>query len=241
MSTTTIRPIRIGIVGHDEVVTTKRSGFTLWPSGYSAAVTNAGGELVPLTTPKSGASWAEVLDGIDGVVFSGQVNKTGQPVPSETKLCEYCRKHTIPLLGIDNGMQALNAAFGGTLYADVCRELPQALQHRHPPEKGLRHAIMVERGTRLSELYGEGEVVVNSEHAHVVSKLARGFLVSARALDTVVEAIETEEDDWFCLGVQWRPASATASGLDIQLFRGLVDACKERVVGETPATCTSAA
>jgi hypothetical protein len=28
--------------------------------------------------------------------------------------------------------------------------------------------------------------------------------------------------------VQWQPASATASGLDIQLFRGLVQACGKR-------------
>ncbi len=32
------------------------------------------------------------------------------------------------------------------------------------------------------------------------------------------------------MGVQWRPASASASGLDIQLFRGLLDACEERML-----------
>ena len=31
------------------------------------------------------------------------------------------------------------------------------------------------------------------------------------------------------LGVQWQPASATASGLDIQLFRGLVDGAGRRL------------
>src|SRR5439155_309641 len=29
------------------------------------------------------------------------------------------------------------------------------------------------------------------------------------------------------LGVQWQPGAASASGLDIQLFRGLVDACRQ--------------
>ena len=42
----------------------------------------------------------------------------------------------------------------------------------------------------------------------------------------MIEAIESERDDWFALGVQWHPASATASGLDIQLFRGLVEAAR---------------
>jgi putative glutamine amidotransferase len=86
----------------------------------------------------------------------------------------------------------------------------------------------VTSGTRLAQLYGEGEIVVNSEHTRAVAKVARGFCVSGRALDGVVEAIEAEIDGWWALGVQWHPASVTASGLDIQLFRGLVDACRER-------------
>ena len=30
------------------------------------------------------------------------------------------------------------------------------------------------------------------------------------------------------MGVQWNPTSSTASGLDIQLFRGLIGACAQR-------------
>ena len=81
--------------------------------------------------------------------------------------------------------------------------------------------------TILAGLYGEGEVVVNSEHRRAVQRVARGFRVSGQALDGVTEAIEFE-GEWFALGVQWQPASATASGLDIQLFRGLVQACVQR-------------
>jgi len=63
--------------------------------------------------------------------------------------------------------------------------------------------------------------VVNSEHRRAVQRLARGFRVSAQALDGVIEAIEADDgSEWFALGVQWQPASATASGLDIQVFRG---------------------
>ena len=94
-------------------------------------------------------------------------------------------------------------------------------------------------GTILADLYGEGEVVVNSEHRRAVQRVARGFRISASALDGVIEAIEADEDDWFALGVQWQPASATASGLDIQLFRGLVDACA-RAGTKTPGACSAA-
>jgi putative glutamine amidotransferase len=132
------------------------------------------------------------------------------------------------VLGVDRGLHALNTAFGGTLHLDLPRELPKALQHQHLPEKGDRHAITVVEGTRLARFYGEGEIVVNSEHRRAVCRVAHGFRVSARALDGVIEAIETEADGWFALGVQWHPASASASGLDIQLFRGLVEACAGR-------------
>ncbi len=93
----------------------------------------------------------------------------------------------------------------------------------------MRHAINVEPGTQLADIYGEGEIVVNSEHRRGINRVARGFRVSARALDGVIEAIEAEIDAWFALGVQWQPASSTASGLDIQLFRALVEACSTRV------------
>jgi putative glutamine amidotransferase len=90
-------------------------------------------------------------------------------------------------------------------------------------------------------MYGEGEVVVNSEHRRGVQRVARGFRVSANALDGVVEAIESEQENWFAVGVQWHPASATASGLDIQLFRGMVDFCRQGVAEPEEALCLSAA
>src|SRR5947207_11046272 len=111
---------------------------------------------------------------------------------------------------------------------DLARDVQDANQPRHPPENGFRPAILVENGTNLAELYGEGEIVVNSEHRQAVCRPARGFRICARALDGVIEAIETEGEGWFALGVQWRPASATASGLDIQLFRGLIDHAQRR-------------
>ena len=61
-----------------------------------------------------------------------------------------------------------------------------------------------------------------------VCRVARGFRVCAQALDGVIEGIESH-GDWWALAVQWNPAAATASGLDIQLFRGLVEASLARL------------
>jgi putative glutamine amidotransferase len=223
---TKIRSVRIGIFDRDATPTLASRGRSLWPVGYDAAVTAAGGEPVVLTTA---GSWERSLRRLHGLVVAGGRAAGMARDATGERLCEGCRKLGLPMLGVDHGMHALNTAYGGSLYRDLPRELPEALQHRHPPERGLRHAITVARNTRLAQLYGEGEIVVNSEHRSAVWRVARGFQVSARALDGVIEAIEAETDGWFAVGVQWHPASATASGLDIQLFRGLVEAARRRL------------
>ncbi len=214
--------IRIGIFGSQEAPVER--GVGLWPSGYKGAMKAAGAEPIFLEADDD-LSWDQVLKGLHGLIFSGW--QDGNPFADEG-LCHWCKDHRLPLLAIDDGMLALNSAFGGSNYQDVGKQVPEALQHRHRPEPGLRHAIMVERGTHLAALYGEGEIVVNSEHRRAIERMAQGFRISARALDGVIESMEWQQPSWFCLGVQWQPASATASGLDIQLFRGLVDACTRK-------------
>jgi gamma-glutamyl-gamma-aminobutyrate hydrolase PuuD len=213
--------IRIGIYGRDVAVSGKNVG--LWASGYQGALTAAGAEPVLLEPATGGESWNEILEGLSGVVFAGFDRGSVKQGDGES-LCLWCSRNQFPLLAIDHGMLVLNAAFGGLNYQNLSREMPEALQHRHPPEPGLRHAIMVQPETLLCELYGEGEIVVNSEHRQAVQRVAQGFQMSGAALDGVCEAIESINRSWFALGVQWQPASASASGLDIQVFRGLVDA-----------------
>jgi putative glutamine amidotransferase len=226
MSTTPASP-RIGIYGSDELATNQPRGCALWAAGYDAAVTTAGGTPVALRLPH-GCSWDDLLTEVDGVIFSNNRAAGPRHQAEEERLCEWCRELRLPLLGIDHGLHVLNTTFGGTLYLDLARDVPLALQHQRLPEPGDRHAIQVLGGTRLAQCYGEDEIVVNSEHRKAVCRVARGFRPSALALDGVIEAIELESDEWYAVGVQWHPAAASASGLDIQLFRGLVDACRER-------------
>jgi putative glutamine amidotransferase len=221
-------PVRIGIYGPEENPNSEIRGCALWAPGYGAALTAAGATPVALGNTRGNRPWEDILGGLHGVILTGSDTDTMRQVADGEALCHWCRDHELPLLGVDHGLHMLNLAHGGTLYQDLARELPEALQHRHPPEKGLRHAINVLPDTHLARLYGEGEIVVNSEHRRGVNRVARGFQVGARALDGVIEAIETTGDDWFALGVQWHPAAGSASGLDIQLFRGLIDACRER-------------
>jgi putative glutamine amidotransferase len=223
--------VRIGIYGTANPAPETSRGWGIWPTGYPAALTAAGAVTVQLPAGASQRALQDWLADVHGLVFAGvyvSQNVSTAPLAEEAALLQSCEARRLPVLAIDQGMLALNTFFGGSLYFDVAKEFPEALQHRHPPEQGVRHAINVERGTHLARMYGEGEIVVNSEHRRAICRLARGFRVSGRALDGVIEAIESERADWFVLAVQWQPASATASGLDIQLFRGLVDVSARR-------------
>jgi putative glutamine amidotransferase len=87
-----------------------------------------------------------------------------------------------------------------------------------------RHMVNVEPGTHLEDIYGALELRVNSMHHQAVDKVGKKLRVAARAPDGVVEAIETTDDTWFCIGVQWHPEAETASALDRQIFDCLVQA-----------------
>lgn len=222
-------PIRIGVYGR-ELQTTGKHGCGLWQAGIAASLTVA--EAEPVVLPENNErSWGELLDNIDGVVLVGHDKAERINVIEAEALVSWCHDHNVPVLAIDHGLLALNTAHGGTIHGDLPRDMPEALQHRHPPERGLRHAINVLADTWLADLYGEGEVVVNSEHRRAINRLARGFRISAQALDGIIEAIETT-GEWWAIGVQWNPTSSTSSGLDIQLFRALVQACRQRIESE---------
>lgn len=227
MSTAVSSP-HIGIFGHDPWRHRPRGCCSLWAPGCAGAVAHAGGTPVVLSVPKAAQPWDDALRGLDGIVFLGDEALRGRAVLQERRLCQVCARRRLPMLAIDHGLHVLNLTCGGTIHLDLPRERPEALQHRHRLEEGLRHAIVAEPDTRLMRVYGEGEIIVNSEHRGAVAQVGRGFRISARALDGVIEAIEPESDDWYAIGVQWQPASPTASALDIQLFRSFVTAAAER-------------
>jgi putative glutamine amidotransferase len=224
--------LHIGIIGPEERSSGDYRGCGLWAPGYAPSVTAAGGTPVNLGLVGNTPFSDDLLDGLHGLVFTGADTVTPRVLVECEKLVAACRARQLPVLAVDQGLLLLNQALGGTNFQDLGREQPEALQHRHPPERGLRHAINVLKGTRLADFYGEGEIVVNSEHRAAVARPARGFQVSGQALDGVTEAIETT-GAWFVMGVQWRPASGSASGLDIQLFRGLVDFCRDRMTQDS--------
>jgi putative glutamine amidotransferase len=211
-------------------------------AGYFDAVLAAGGLpiLVPPVRKDNFAELDTLLDMVSGVVMVGGMDldprkrgepltNTVQPMParreeSDRYLLTKVVERKMPLLGIGVGMQLINVHFGGTLFAHLPTDHPKAMPHFDPTGGPHRHMVLVEKDSHLEEMYGAVELRVNSTHHQAVNQVGKRLRVGAKAPDGVVEAIETTDESWFCVGVQWHPECDTASALDRQIFDCLVQA-----------------
>jgi putative glutamine amidotransferase len=135
----------------------------------------------------------------------------------------------LPVFGICRGFQALNVHFGGALIQD----LPG---HRldSEGEDSAKHPIQIDRASRLGQLLGLGEAVVNSRHHQGVSivELAPPLRPTAFSPDGLIEAFEHPDHRWV-IGVQCHPEDKDEVPQAFSaLFRDFMDAAK-RVVGRT--------
>jgi putative glutamine amidotransferase len=210
-------------------------------AGYLDTLVAAGG--MPVIVPPLGKdvdldAW---MDRLDGFVLTGGLDmeprrmgcpphSAVQPMPerreeSDRLLLRQLLERRMPVLAIGLGMQQLNVLCGGSLYLHLPADLPRAMPHRDPTGCPHRHLVLIEPNTRMEEIYGGGEIRVNSAHHQAVRQVGEGLRVGARSPDGVIEAIETTDAHWFCVGVQWHPESETASALDMQLMEAFVQAC----------------
>lgn len=214
---------------------------------YSEAVHAAGG--IPVILPFIRDIVDETLGFVNGVILTGgsdlDPSRYGDadvhpatydiiPARDETELAlaRAAIERDIPLLGICRGIQAINVAFGGTLIQDVPTQFDPAVGHRQheqgiaPHEPG--HTVKVEPGSRLEAVYGAGPIPVNSFHHQAVKDVAEGWMVSGRADDGLIEAIE-RPGTLFALGLQWHPELMFAADpLHLQPFSALVEAARVR-------------
>jgi putative glutamine amidotransferase len=233
------RPI-IGINADFIAAGKKTTAHSRLNAGYCDSVFAAGG--LPVILPPVGKEREvnALLDRLDGVILSGGLDmdprRQQQPTHSSVQpMAERREEHDrllvrciirrqMPVLAVGVGLQQLNAACGGTVFLHLPEDLPRALPHKDPFGETHRHAVLLEPNSRLEEIYGGGEILVNSDHHQAVREVGANLRIAAKAPDGVIEAIEADDPNWFCIGVQWHPESETASALDMQLFECFLQA-----------------
>lgn len=142
----------------------------------------------------------------------------------DMKLLKYALEMKKPILGICRGEQLINVGEGGTLYQDLSLIEGSYIKHNQGHLSNVAtHTAKIKKGTKLYEILGEEEVLVNSFHHLGAKDIAPGYIVSAVAKDGLVEAIEKEGDE-FVIGVQWHPEMMTKDCPKMKkLFMALVE------------------
>lgn len=219
---------------------------SLVSSYYVTSVERAGGVplMLPITAPEHAA---EVVARLDGLVLSGggDVDPSLYGAPAdpavadvdrgrddfEIALIHAARAARLPVLAICRGIQILNVALGGTLIQDLPTEPvpeggPPRLTHSRLGQDiyALCQPVRIEAGSGLAGLLGSDLIKVNSVHHQALRDVAPGLRPVAWAEDGIVEAVETIEDDWPVLGLQWHPECLVEAGdpLSLRPFEALV-------------------
>jgi putative glutamine amidotransferase len=203
----------------------------LVPYSYVRAVERAGGRAVLVPPDENGID--EVLDALDGLVFSGgndmEPDGYGAEAHRETtgtnperdrgelSLLEAALARDLPVLAICRGFEVLNVARGG----DIVQHLPEIVgheEHREVLGAFSEHAVRVDPSSRIREVRG----LVMSHHHQGIDRIGAGLREVAWAEDGTVEGIE-DPDKPFVVGVLWHPEA----GEDQRLFEQLVEAARK--------------
>lgn len=217
-------------------------------AAYVRALESVG--LVPLVVPPVADpdAAARVLDAVAGLVLSGGEDvdpaRYGEPPhpelgpvncardATELALLAGARERALPTLAVCRGIQVVNVGLGGTLVQDLASQRTDVSTHDLDDLRAARvHDVHVEPASRLERIVGARTLGVNSIHHQAIDRLGASIRVSARADDGVVEAVESSDDRWWMIGVQWHPEelTSTAEPWDRQLFAAFADACRARV------------
>ena len=218
--------------------------FSYLAAGYADCIVRSGGIPVVIPPLEDVEDIDCLLDTLHGFVLIGgqdlDPNRDGfMRHPSvrtmnprredfDRLLAERIVKRRMPVYGIGVGMQLLNITLGGNLFLHLPEDMPSAVPHKDPQDPGHRHGLEVIPGTLLEEVYGDGEIRVSSMHHMALDEVAEEFEISARSPDGVIEAIESNQENWFAIGTQFHPETPAATALDSRIMEEFVAGVKGR-------------
>ena len=212
-------------------------------TAYLHALQAAGGIPVLLPPFLEQSALDALLENLDGVMLTGggdvdpsrygekpHPQAVGISAPRDTleaQVTLWALANRKPLFAICRGMQVLNVVLGGSLFQHIPEHFGDAIAHSQT-DAGFRrdeqtHSVDVRGGSLLANLIGAGSVGVNSMHHQAIRRAGNHLLVSARAPDGVIEAVEAPSLAPFVVGVQWHPEElAAAHESAANLFRAFV-------------------
>lgn len=211
---------------------------------YIDAVRQAGGVPMIIPTASSVDDVRDVFYQLDGILFAGGDDISPRQYGEQSRyaygvdeardwheltLMEMALRNRMPILAICRGMQLLNVKLGGTLYQDIAREVPGAIDHDgHNLQAGighLSHELRIEHQSELARILGKTSIMANSFHHQAIKDVGEDLVVSARTSDGIIEAVEGSGAGYL-IGVQSHPERIVKNETSrwTRLFRSFVEA-----------------
>lgn len=212
----TTKPL-IGIV---PLIDYARDSYWMLP-GYFKGIEEAGGIPVMLPLTNDELAISQLVGSLDGFLLTGGQDVSpelyGQTVTEacgetsperddmELALLREVLTVDLPVFGICRGIQFLNVALGGTLYADIPTQLPSLVNHHQSGSyEDPSHAVQLVPNTPIADLLQVESLMVNSYHHQGICDLAENLQPMATAPDGLVEAVWLPSAQ-FTWAVQWHP------------------------------------
>jgi putative glutamine amidotransferase len=213
------------------------------PGTYLRALHRAGGQEAILAPRRMDpGDVAELIGRFDALLLIGggdiDPKHYGEdPVPEcygidteadlfEMQLVRAAVRRGLPVLAICRGFQVLNVAMGGSLDQHITgRE--GLVGHGLPGVRPQMHPVELEPGTWTAKAMGAERVTVSSSHHQAVARIGEELVVSGRAPDGIVEAMEHRQGSWV-VAVQWHPERTADDPAHRGLFEALVEQAATR-------------
>jgi putative glutamine amidotransferase len=151
---------------------------------------------------------------------------------SEIALTKIMLAKNKPILGVCKGAQILNLAVGGNMYQDIYAQIDTPLiQHtQKSPNYTPSHEVELKQDSLISQVVNREKLRVNSFHHQANRKVGKGFVISGKSSDGVIEVIESVTHR-FALGVQWHPEMLAVVGNDEasrEIYEAFIGACGQK-------------
>lgn len=136
------------------------------------------------------------LNMVDGVIFPGGHKVT----PFDKYVLNRCVELDKKVLGICLGMQLISSynkefkTYLNNTYID----------HDQDDDNILTHKVSINKDSKLYEIIGLEEILVNSYHDYHIEDITDDLYVSALSEDGFIEGVEIPSKT-FIMGIQWHP------------------------------------
>lgn len=219
--------------------------YFMTSADYVASIESAGGIAVILPCTQDPKVISAYVNRVDGILFTGgediHPNYYGQAIKRGLEGCSPVRdafemallkvalESDKAILGVCRGLQLINIFYGGTLFQDLKQMAFTDIEHscNNLPKYMPCHEVEVYVNTHLYNMVKKAKLFVNTKHHQSIDDLGDGLVISAKAIDGVIEGIE-DPNQSFLAAVQWHPEMMSGQDeLQRMIFEGFIKACRK--------------